>query len=52
MSTRLDRYILRQLFLTTAQLTLVFAGLITITRSLRLIDFVLTRSRPAAPALA
>ncbi len=43
---RIDRYILRQLFIATAFLTFVLAGLITLIRSLRLIDFVVNRGLP------
>ncbi len=48
---RIDRYILRQLFIATAFLTLVLAGIITIIRSLRLIDFVVNRGLPLAALL-
>ena len=46
MMKRVDRYILRQLFIATVFLTCVLAGLITIIRSLRLIDFVVNRGLP------
>ncbi len=46
MLKRIDRYVLRQLLIATLFLTFVLAGLITIIRSLRLIDFVVNRGLP------
>ena len=48
---RIDRYILRQLFMATAFLTIVLAGIVTIIRSLQLIDFVVNRGLPLSVLL-